>query len=459
MKVTLLGHASVLVEMLGVNCLMDPVFADPFEEGAVTSCPKREISVERLPKIDILILSHAHLDHFDIPSLARVSRKVDVLCPKDHVITYALKELGFTKVHDTAPMTRIVHDNYELMTTHSAVTNVIEFGVVFKDKTGTFWNQVDTAAAPPTVDAILKDIGTIDLMFAMHASQNFKFFESRVTSFPAEMHAINLSTVLRAKPRLTVPGAAGFRFCGGAEWCNRFLFPMSREQFVADLAKLDPTLTTCIANPGDEFEIHRGTVDHKRGASKIARTIEVDTHHLRFDLTAGTPPLTDPNVGGYAAERIAKAVTETLDEFVAFLRREWDSGDPGIADYRRLGVNYLVGIVFPDGHEEFLRLGFGLLLEVEKLTEAVPASAVHRIAASALTAWRAREKTYFFLRAFSRKFTALYSLERADNGRVTVTPPERVGDLFEYYLNRKAPGAELALKVRIDQEIAKAKRK
>jgi hypothetical protein len=234
---------------------------------------------------------------------------------------------------------------------------------------------------------------------------------------------------------------------------------MSRVQFLSDRAKLDPTLTTCIANPGDEFEVHRGTVVHKPGASKIARTIELDTHHLRFDLTAETPPLTDPNVGGYSAERIAKAVTETLDEFVAFLRHEWDSGDPGIADYRRLAVNYLVGIVFPDGHEEFLRLGFGLLLEVEKLTSAVPSSAVHRIAASALTAWRAREKTYFFLRAFSRKFTALYALERAENGRVTVTPPERVGDLFEYYLNRKAPGAELALKVRIDQEIAKAKRK
>ena len=40
MKVTLLGHASVLVEMNGATCLMDPVFFDPFEEGAVVSCPE-----------------------------------------------------------------------------------------------------------------------------------------------------------------------------------------------------------------------------------------------------------------------------------------------------------------------------------------------------------------------------------------------------------------------------------
>ncbi len=37
MKVPLLGHASVLVEMEGAICLMDPVFFDPFEEGAVVS--------------------------------------------------------------------------------------------------------------------------------------------------------------------------------------------------------------------------------------------------------------------------------------------------------------------------------------------------------------------------------------------------------------------------------------
>lgn len=33
MRVTLLGHASVLVEMNAATCLIDPVFFDPFEDG------------------------------------------------------------------------------------------------------------------------------------------------------------------------------------------------------------------------------------------------------------------------------------------------------------------------------------------------------------------------------------------------------------------------------------------
>lgn len=41
MKITPLGHASIIVEMDGAVGLMDSVFFDPFEEGAVVSCPKR----------------------------------------------------------------------------------------------------------------------------------------------------------------------------------------------------------------------------------------------------------------------------------------------------------------------------------------------------------------------------------------------------------------------------------
>ena len=39
-RITLLGHAALLVEVDGATCLMDPVFFDPFEEGTVVSCPR-----------------------------------------------------------------------------------------------------------------------------------------------------------------------------------------------------------------------------------------------------------------------------------------------------------------------------------------------------------------------------------------------------------------------------------
>lgn len=225
MKVTLLGHASVLVEMEGARCLMDPVFQDPFEEGAVVSCPRRVVHPERLPPIDVLIISHSHLDHFDIPSLARIPRRCEVLCPKDQAIIYVLQQLGFSRVHPSEPMTHLVFPRYELMTTHSNVSNVTEFGVLFKDRSGSFWNQVDTVIAPQTVEATKQRCPQIDLLFAMYASQNFGFFESKGAGFPYAMHAMNLGTVLSIRPRVAVPGSAGFRFCGPVEWCNPEVSP------------------------------------------------------------------------------------------------------------------------------------------------------------------------------------------------------------------------------------------
>src|SRR5262249_9006090 len=144
MEVTLLGHASTFIKMGKTRCLMDPVFQDPFEDTAVVSCPRRTIALDEIPPVELLVISHAHLDHFDIPSLAhlaRTSKKADVLCPKDKTIVYALERLGFTNVHPEDSMRHFRFGDYELVTTHSFVSNVIEFGVIFKDKTGTFWNQ------------------------------------------------------------------------------------------------------------------------------------------------------------------------------------------------------------------------------------------------------------------------------------------------------------------------------
>ena len=39
MRVTLLGHASLLVELDGMTVLVDPVFQDPFQDGAVVASP------------------------------------------------------------------------------------------------------------------------------------------------------------------------------------------------------------------------------------------------------------------------------------------------------------------------------------------------------------------------------------------------------------------------------------
>jgi L-ascorbate metabolism protein UlaG (beta-lactamase superfamily) len=74
MVVTWIGHATVLVQTNGLNILTDPVWSErtgPFGRG-----PKRVtapgVRFEDLPPIDLVLLSHNHYDHLDLPTLKRL---------------------------------------------------------------------------------------------------------------------------------------------------------------------------------------------------------------------------------------------------------------------------------------------------------------------------------------------------------------------------------------------------
>jgi N-acyl-phosphatidylethanolamine-hydrolysing phospholipase D len=72
LRVTWLGHASVLVQMAGLSILTDPVFTDrcgpaglrhlPGVPRRYTRCP---CTVQQLPVIDAVVISHSHYDHLD----------------------------------------------------------------------------------------------------------------------------------------------------------------------------------------------------------------------------------------------------------------------------------------------------------------------------------------------------------------------------------------------------------
>lgn len=71
MRVTWVGHATVLVQTPGLTILTDPVWSDragPFGFG-----PKRVaapgIALADLPKIDLILISHNHYDHLDLATL------------------------------------------------------------------------------------------------------------------------------------------------------------------------------------------------------------------------------------------------------------------------------------------------------------------------------------------------------------------------------------------------------
>src|SRR5581483_2226880 len=59
--------------------------------------PPREFGPDAFPAIDALILSHEHDDHFDIPSLARVDRRIPVYMSSHSSVAafQILRDMGF----------------------------------------------------------------------------------------------------------------------------------------------------------------------------------------------------------------------------------------------------------------------------------------------------------------------------------------------------------------------------
>ena len=68
LRITWLGHSSALIEIDGAKILLDPVFADrvsPFSFAGPRRFFPPPISLEELPEVDAVIVSHDHYDHLD----------------------------------------------------------------------------------------------------------------------------------------------------------------------------------------------------------------------------------------------------------------------------------------------------------------------------------------------------------------------------------------------------------
>ncbi len=78
-RVTWFGHSSLLLQMHGMNILIDPVFSEMISPVSWVGSKRFShppVSVAQLPEIDILILSHDHYDHLDYDVICEIDPKV-----------------------------------------------------------------------------------------------------------------------------------------------------------------------------------------------------------------------------------------------------------------------------------------------------------------------------------------------------------------------------------------------
>lgn len=125
--VTWLGHAGFLLQMGGKNILVDPVWAlwlGPLKRFSHPSLASRD-----LPYIDLVLITHAHMDHLHLPSLRAIAAGQPIIVPQG--VGNIVKHCAFSRVIELdywqtqrvmdlditlAPMrhwgARFIHDTY-----------------------------------------------------------------------------------------------------------------------------------------------------------------------------------------------------------------------------------------------------------------------------------------------------------------------------------------------------------
>lgn len=75
LRITMVGHATLLIQASGLNILTDPVWSDRASPVRFAG-PKRAtipgVAFDQLPPIHVVLLSHNHYDHLDLATLGRL---------------------------------------------------------------------------------------------------------------------------------------------------------------------------------------------------------------------------------------------------------------------------------------------------------------------------------------------------------------------------------------------------
>lgn len=80
LRVTFIGHATTLIQVDGLNILTDPIWserASPFSFAGPRRFTPPGIAFDDLPRIDMVLISHDHYDHLDLPTLRRLRDQFD----------------------------------------------------------------------------------------------------------------------------------------------------------------------------------------------------------------------------------------------------------------------------------------------------------------------------------------------------------------------------------------------
>jgi UDP-MurNAc hydroxylase len=349
LRIELLGHASMLVRTEDAVVLVDPLLFGVHQEGTYDIYPRRQLDIAKLPPIDALVITHAHLDHFDPPSLATIPRSVPVIVPRDEILIGALQALGFEKIEPVAPFATMGVGSLTLMSTPPA-PGAVEMGVVLQHGGVTAWNLVDTVPPVEKTAEVLRRVGRVDVAIApWQPLQDLSFFRGEPAVFPHAVYRQLLANVAQIRPGFLVAGACGFCAVDEYAFVNSLIFPVTRARAMHDVQRLCPELRgrVAAADPGCVIEIgNGGDVRVEPSALAYCRAEPYAWEKLAFRPFEMGFPVRELRGAPFSAEACGAAVAAFFEEALAEHVQE---RRPAFEWHRRYEVRHQFEVVFHGG--------------------------------------------------------------------------------------------------------------
>ena len=244
LRITDIGHSTMLIELAGLRILTDPWFTDPVF-GIVTHSKSPGMTIEDVPDIDVVLVSHGHFDHCDLKALSKLNKSATVIVPESKTAG-RIKKLGYSEVAVLAPWESRVISNVSV-TAVPASHPVPECGYVMASAGTAVYFGGDTRYVSE-----LQQIGeTFDIEVALLPINGLRLpFLGKVAMDPADA----AEAALQLKARIAIP--IHYNISLTVPLLKRLFersAPGTPEIFSAELKRRNRHVKAVTLNPGESW--------------------------------------------------------------------------------------------------------------------------------------------------------------------------------------------------------------
>ena len=219
MKVTLVSHASVIIESHGVGIWTDPWLSGKVFNDSWSLLPPAAFDPALLERIDYLWISHIHPDHFHIPSLKSLppefKRRVKVLFQDNHAdrVFEELEKSGYRNFRVLVHRKRTTLSDHAAVYCYSVGTLDSCLGVI--EPEGVLFNVNDARLNSTDCRRVKADIGRVDTLLSQFSLAVYNGFQPRdfhLTRGAAAVLDKIFSNHTDLGAKVTIPFASLMRF-------------------------------------------------------------------------------------------------------------------------------------------------------------------------------------------------------------------------------------------------------